>query len=44
MATEKGRRNKLHFEVVPDGEIRIAPVVGDIYEQVWTSIEVAPST
>ncbi len=27
MATEKGRRNKLHFEVVPDGEVRIAPVV-----------------
>lgn len=38
VATEKGRRNKLHFEVVPDGEIRIAPVVGDIYEQMWTSM------
>lgn len=38
IATEKGRKNKLHFEVIPEGEIRIAPVVGDIYEQMWTSM------
>ncbi|MDB5658344.1 MAG: hypothetical protein JWS10_959 [Cypionkella sp.] len=33
----KGRRaSKLNFEVIPEGEIRIAPVVGDAYEQMWT--------
>lgn len=33
-----GVRKKLHFEVIPEGEIRVAPMVGDIYEQMWTSM------
>ena len=39
IAPPAGRRaSKLNFEVVPEGEIRPTPVIGDVYEQMWTTI------
>ena len=38
IATVKGKRNKVHFEVVPQHEIRVLPVIGDAYEQMWTTM------
>ena len=38
IATAAGKRNKVHFEVVPQDEIRVLPVIGDAYEQMWTTM------
>ena len=36
--TAVGKRNKVHFEVVPQDEIRVLPEIGDAYEQMWTAM------
>lgn len=34
----KGGSGRIVFEIVPEHEIRIIPVAGDIYEQMWTTM------
>ena len=34
----RGRASKITFEVIPEGEVAIAPEIGDAVQQMWTSM------